>query len=120
MSTKEKILSALGCSLEDLSESRLLDILLDAYQDKKDRIEELESANVQEREKLHTAEENIRRELRQMRMDPLYGVHGDFFFSTGEREFCVQVQGGMISMFERRGGFDFIARPLSRDEWERK
>ena len=41
--TKQKILNALDCALGDLSEGRLLDILLDAYQAKKNEIGRLES-----------------------------------------------------------------------------
>lgn len=121
MSIKEKILSALDCALEDITEDRLIDILLDAYQAKTQQIVKLQGENAAERERLHHDHEMLREEHRRMRMDPLYGADGEYFFSCNGRKFNIKVRGGKIDMFERSSSAscDFVAQRMSMDEWTR-
>ena len=112
MTTKDKILKALDCALDDISEGRLVDILLDAYKAKNRRIEELEAENESERQGLHRDREGIRQELHKMRCDPLYGAGGDYFFVCDGRRYHVRVQ-GRVDMYERRGTVDYAAQSIS-------
>ena len=118
MTTKKKIIAALGCALDDISEERLLDILLDAYAGKKKRIQELERENLAERERLHQDLECIRREQDRMRSDPLYSLGGDYYFFCNGRKMLVQVQGGQIQMCERIGTIDYCAKQVARESWK--
>jgi hypothetical protein len=117
MNTKEKILAALNCALDDIAEDRLLDILLDAYRAKKARIAELEVANEAEREKLQYAHDALHREQIRLRHDPLYGAAGAYYFKVNGRRFGVTVVGSKIEMFERVRGVDFSAQQMSLAEW---
>lgn len=78
MDAKQKLLEALCITFDDLSEARLLDILLDAYKAKKERIVQLEGENAHEREVLQSEREALLAERRRMQTDPTYFVSGDF------------------------------------------
>lgn len=116
MKTKQRLLKALDCSLEDISEDRLVDILLDTFNAKKRRIEELEGDNARERFDIQNERDRMRDELHRMRSDPLYGAGGEYYFMCDGKKFGVVVQ-GRISMFERRGSIDYAAQQLSPREW---
>ena len=119
MAVKEKILGALEMTFEDLSLERLIDILLDAYNGKKKRIEELNAENARERERLHVDIEVMRRERERMRSDPLYLLHGDYFFECNGRRFHVSVQGSHIKMTEQQGKHAYMASQMTWAEWGR-
>lgn len=74
MNKRSRILEALDNVVDDLSEERLLDILLDSYSAKKQRIKELESENARERQDLRDTQEQLREDMRRMRSDPFYGA----------------------------------------------
>ena len=116
MSTKDKILKALDCALDDIGEGRLIDILLDAYKGKQRRIEELEGENERERQDLHAARDKIMYEMDQMRQNPLYGAGGDYFFVCDGRKYHVRVQ-GKVDMCERRGTVDYAAQQIGPGEF---
>lgn len=116
MPHKQKLLDALNITFDDLSEDRLLDILLDAYKAKKQRIAALEVENAQERERLQNDLECVRRERQRMREDPLYCVAGEFFFKGRSCIIGVVVRGGHIQAFERQSGIDYLAAPATCEE----
>lgn len=117
MSYKQKLLEALNITFDDLSESRLLDILLDAYKAKKERIIQLEAENAHERETLRAEREALLSERRRMQTDPTYFISGDFLFRCRDRSFCVTIVSGRVEMFERSQGCDFRAQPMSHENW---
>lgn len=117
MTVKDKILAALGCALDEISETRLIDILLDAYEKKKQRIAVLEGENAHERARLEFEHDKMREEYRRMLNDPLYCAGGEYFFCLDGRRFCFRVQGHHVEMFERRGIHDFAAIQHSAREW---
>lgn len=117
MTTKSKILAALNCTLDDLDEGRLLDILLDAYKRKQETIEALAAENAAERERLDSDLDAIRRERRRMMTDPTYGAEGEYYFYRDGRWFVVRVRGRAIAMFERRDGVDLLAEPVPLEKW---
>ena len=107
---KQKLLAALGITLDDVSEERLLDILLDAYKAKQKQIQQLEGENGHEREMLHAEREKLRDELHRVRSDPLYGASGQFWFLGGlpQVSYCVTIQSGKaVEMYERHGKIDY-------------
>lgn len=117
VNNRSRILEALGDVVDDISEERLLDILIDSYAAKKRRISELEGENAHERQALHDDRERLREEMRRMRSDPLYGAHGTYFFLCNNRKFRFDIYGRHISMFERVDQYDFAAMQLSQEEW---
>ena len=120
MSTKQKIIDALGCALDDISEDRLLDILLDAYEAKKHEIEVLEGANAREREDMYHERERMREEYRCMRSDPLYSPEGVYYFTLDEQRFTVVVRGRKIDLMERNAfGYEKLAMPMKLEDWLR-
>ena len=122
MSTKQKILDALGCALDEISEDRLVDILLDAYKRKEQRIKNLEAENVTERQRLDAEIERCQIARHEMRSNPLYGASGEYFFlGTGWRRLRVQIEGGCrISAFEVVGNVDYVCRQVSQEEYNNK
>ena len=114
---KEKILEALNVTLEDLSECRLIEILIDAYKAKESEVSELKAANNQERVDLALERGQMRQEYHKMRSDPLYGAAGNYCFALDDKKFQVHVQ-GKVELMERRGCFDVRAIPLSQAEFE--
>ena len=118
MSIKQKLIDALDCTIEDINEDRLVDILLDAYKTRGDQITHLEGENAQERERLYAEFESIKREQKRMREDPLYCATGEYFFNCNGHNFGVRVQGYRIDAFERQGNIDFAGREMSLAEWQ--
>lgn len=118
MSIKEELLKALDCALEDISEERLVGILIDAYQAKKTRIADLEGANAADREMWNREMELTRAERYRMHADPLYRMDGDYYFKHNSQAFIVRILGGGINMFVRVNNVDCWARQLSPKEWK--
>jgi hypothetical protein len=119
MSVKSKIVEALGCTLDDISEERLVDILLDSYRTKKQEISRLQVENIREREDMYRERQSLRDEQRRMRSDPLYGPEGYYYFLSDRRKFTVAVQGGRITMSERMKNVDMVAQQVQLVEWLR-
>lgn len=119
MPSKQKILDALDVAIDDLGEDRLIDILLDAYKAKNDRILQLEGENCHERLVLQSERESLREESRRMRSDPLYGPGGHYFFLVNDHKIKVIVQGGRIDVFERLKDIIYPAQIVSPADWER-
>ena len=118
MTIKEKILEALGgCVLDDISESRLIDILVDAHAALRQRIADLEGTNAVEREDLHQSQDRIQEEMHRMRSDPLYCAQGDYYFECNGRKFCVSVHGHRMELFERQRHVDLNGRQMTPKEW---
>lgn len=114
MTTKEKILAALDCALEDLSDDRLLDILLDAYESKKKAIKDAEARWAE----MRFDREQLRADVHRMRTDPLcYTVAGQYHFREGNRKFCVVINGRDLTMYERRGIVDYSMPQITGAEF---
>ncbi len=112
MTNKQKLLDALGCALDEINEDRLIDILVDAYKAKKQRIVELESANCLERQRLHDERNSLLDERRRMREDPTYWVHSRYCFNHNGKGFFVMIDGPRVSLYESLGNADIIAQPV--------
>jgi hypothetical protein len=125
MSAKEKILEVLDCALDDLSEERLLEILLDAYQEKRRTIANLEHECTAVRRQLHDEKERIRDEHARMRNDPLYTATGEYFFYLPRHDdvkrapdkYIVAVKGQQITMRVSRDRYCQLAQQISRAEF---
>ena len=117
MNIKQKILDGLGCTLDEISEERLIDILLDAYQAKERRIKALEGENAREREAMHEEREAMKREHHLMRTDPLYCAPGRYYFAVAGRRFSVDIQGSAIKMLQRDSRIDVLAQRISENEF---
>ena len=120
MTAKTKILEALDIALDDVSEDRLLDILIDAYKSKDQAILRLEGENAREREYIYHEREQMRDEFRRMRSDPLYCREGTYYFAVDKSRFTVLVQGGRVDLMVRSHGHDVIATPMSPEDWLRQ
>jgi hypothetical protein len=121
MNTKQKILDALGCTIEDISKARLIDVLLDAFKVKQAEIEKLRGENGHEREMMHAERELMKRDHQRMRSDPTYcGPIGRYFFVGKDgRKFWGRLQNGRLELFERVKNVDFPACEVANGEWER-
>jgi len=120
---KEKLLSTLDFALDDVSEERLLDILLDAYRARKEEIERLRGENAHEVQKLNDQHEALMRERSELRRNPLYGASGSWFFTANGQYFSVRASGGKIceaSLRVKVKGQDveYAAQELSPAQWE--
>jgi hypothetical protein len=113
MTVKTKILEALNITFDDISEDRLLDILLDAYKSKDQAILRLEGENACERERM-------RGEYHRMRSDPLYCREGAYYFAIEKARFTVLVQSDRVDLMARSHGHDVIATPMSPEDWLRQ
>lgn len=118
MITKQKLLDAMGLTIDCIGEDRLLDILLDAYKAKGEEIARLKGENCHEREVMHAEREQMRAEYSRIRQDPLYFVSGQYYFVARQHRFSVIVNGDRIEAFERVGTIDYAGVALSRKEWE--
>lgn len=119
MNTKKRILEALDCALDDISEERLLDILLDAYHSKKKEIERLQGENSHEREMLHSEREQCLEDRRRMLRDPLYGATAQYYFLVNGHRIGVTVIGSRIDVFERQKNIDFSAQQITFEDFGR-
>jgi hypothetical protein len=120
---KEKLLDTLDFSLDDVSEERLLDILLDAYNGQKKEVERLRSANVGEALRLHEQQNALIRERRELRYNPLYGASGSWFFTANGQYFSVSAAGGKIreaALRVKAKGQDVVyaAQQMTQQQWE--
>lgn len=121
MSTKQKILKAIDCTIDDIGEDRLIDILLDAFKAKKARIAELENQIGAVARELHALEEARREEYRRMRSNPLFGASGEYYFLCRDRKFRVLVRGSDIQLFERSerpAGVDYASIQINHALFE--
>lgn len=118
--TKSKLLEALDLTMDSLSEGRLIDILLDAYNEKKKRIEELKTENAKERDDLRRATDNIMAERHKMRTDPLYCASGQYWFALDNRLLGLYVQGSKLELIEDRAGINYLYQQISPEEARRK
>jgi hypothetical protein len=117
---KNKLLDALDITLEDVSEERLIDLLLDAYKVKERRIEVLEGENAHEREDMHHEREKMREEYRRMRSDPLYWREGGvYYFRDYTKCHTVLIQGGQVRLMERIKDVDIAVPQVKQEEWLR-
>lgn len=120
MSNKQKLLDALGCTIEDVNEDRLVDILLDAYAASQKRISELMAENAQERLHLRADQQALIDDRRRMREDPTCWVQGFYhFLGQGSRRIFVHVDGPRVKVYERAQNIDYLAQPLSPAEFDR-
>jgi hypothetical protein len=118
MSIKKQLLGALDCTLDDLSETRLLDLLLDAYQAQKKEIERLHGVNAREAQRLRDDLECVRRDRERIQRDPLYCAHGEYFFLVNGRRIGVSIQGSHIDLYERGANkINYAGQRLSATEW---
>lgn len=119
-SLKSKLLEALSLSFTDLSEDRLLDILLDDYRAKIKRIDALTAKSDPVQEHLCAYLESIRAENERARFDPLHFLAGEYFFECDGRRLRIHIQHeagcSTIEAFMRVGHIELAARPISREE----
>lgn len=121
MSIRDKILSALTSTLEDLSEERLVDILIDELKSARAEVERRAGENIAEYQRLQQDREHNREEYLKMHREPLYCVKGEFHFATADdRFFCIHVQGTQLGMFERRLNVDYQVPRISHEEWVKR
>ena len=102
---------------------KLLDILLDAYRERKEEIEQLRSANAREAQRLHDGHEALMRERQELRYNPLYGANGRWFFTANGQYFSVSITGGQIreaTLRVKAKGQDveYAAQPMTPEQWE--
>jgi hypothetical protein len=122
MTIKQKILAALDCDLESLTESRLLDILLDAYASKQKRIDDLERENSAERQSLRDQHELLDRVQRGIRTDPLYLSVGQYFFVLpNQQKVRVSVSGGQnIMLMVDSAGDCYLCPQITSEEYHKR
>lgn len=117
MNTKQKILAALDYALDETSEARLLDILLDAYKSKKDEIQRLRTENQQTRQDLYNEREAMADERHKMRTDPLYSATGQYLFLVNHHKIAVTVRGARISISEKVCQVNYEGQQLPPEMW---
>lgn len=117
MGIKEKIIAAMGVTIEDISEEAMIGILLDVYKGQKRIIQALRAENAQEREDLHNQFESIKRDRHEMRSNPLFGATGEFYFLANQKRIGIVCRSGQIvEVYIREKGIDFAAQSISPNE----
>lgn len=121
MTVRDKILEALG-DIDNISDERLCDLLLDAFNAQRKQIERLGVENSAERIALHNEREQLRQEMHKMRSDPLYGAAGQYFFNVNRRYFHVTIEGTHIHMCESMKQassvwVDYLGYQMTREAW---
>jgi hypothetical protein len=121
MNVKEKILEVLDCALDDLSEERLLEILLDAYKAKKQRISDLENQHAGIQLAQQRDHESVMEERRRMRNDPTYAMAGEYFFiqhrGVQYNKFIVRIAANFVELLERNPTYDMMISQVPREEF---
>lgn len=95
---KDKLLSAIGdINLSDVAESTLVDILVAKIKALESEVSNLHGANAHERLILDSQRDNLHRDMKELRRNPLFGAHGMYYFidSNGVK-FDVHAIGGKI------------------------
>ena len=115
---QQKLLKALDLTLDDLSEERLIDVLLDNYKFKAEQVETLANENLHEREQIQGERDAMRKEHHDMRCNPLYGPTGEYFFACEGHRYRLIVEGGRrLQLFKKQPGAEYVARSISREEF---
>lgn len=118
MTIKQKLLSVLDVCIADINEETLLQILLDLYEQRKKRIQELESENAQERQSLHDERESMHRELDRARRDPLYFNNArNYYFINGNEKIIIQANSGKLQVLKRQGLYDSLYNEVSEKDF---
>lgn len=124
MSIKERLIAAIGdTSWDDLPEAALVELVLEQLKRTKAALFEAQAAVIKEGRRAHELEESYRKEMRSLRTNPLFAIHGDFYFVDASGDiasiYVVLIEGGRISIVKRVGRIDYQMRQLSRQEYER-
>ncbi len=116
MSIKDKIIATLDTTFEDMSEERLIDILLDELTAKKKQIIKLERENKtkeKEREK-----ERIRLNGESMTAKAINSI-GDYYRVCNGHYFCIRVRPShKVDIFEKTSLGMIVGHILSGNEFE--
>ena len=98
MSIKSKLLEAVGTvDIADIGNEALVDILVSKICALEKTIQQLHGENAAERERLYREIEAAKRDRNEMRSNPLYGAHGEFYFlGLDDRRYQLIMQGGQI------------------------
>lgn len=120
MNIKKKLLEAVGeVDVSDIGTEALVDILTSRIKAQDKKIQELHGENAAERERLYREIEAINEERKRMRQDPLYFLHGEYFFRGNTGIIRIHVHGFKIEAIERKGkaNVDYLLEQVTRAEY---
>jgi hypothetical protein len=126
MTLREKLLGAVDSEAfrENVSDSVLLDIVLDQLAATKRTLHEAQSALIKEGMAADEARRNAHAEISRARNDPARFMHGDYYFTVSSYcnspIFIVSIGGGSISLFRREGRIDYNMQQMSREEYAKR
>ena len=120
MSIKGKLLEAVGeVDVSDIGTEALVDILTSRIKAQDKKIQELHGENARERQRLHDEIERNIAERKRMQNDPLYCLHGEYFFRGNTGIIRVHVHGFKMEVIERKGkaNIDYLLEQVTPAEY---
>lgn len=120
MSIKEKLLSAIGdLPYEEMSNERLVDILVDKLKSQQEEIKRLNNANNIEKLKLHDDRDLVHSEIRELRCNPnKFLSFTDYYIGKRGLKIICTFHGGSLSVCEVEKKILFAAKRVSAEEFE--
>jgi len=115
MTIKDTLLQILSdTTIDEQSTERLLDLLADKLAKQQEEIKRLRAENSAEYQRLQDEREIVRRELHELRTNPLktwIASTMDFFFRDRDTKFIVHINFGSVELIKKQGETHF---PLQR------
>lgn len=120
MAFKDKLLEVIGTTdLDDLSETRLLDIIKDKLAAQKEQIERLKIANNGERIMLHRERERLNEEHRELRNNPNIFMASQHYFIDVKERFVLRIIRGKPELARKaKNGTLWIVREVTPAEFD--
>lgn len=116
VSTRSRILAALDVTLDDISEHRLVDILLDSYRTKVKEVAALRQENAVERESIESVRQQFIKEMREARSNPFYCTNSaELTFIDNSDCFVLRAFSGKVQLFKRKDGVDYVLKQISSE-----
>lgn len=120
MSIKEKLLSAINdLPYEEISNERLVDILVDKLKSQREEIKKLENANLSERRILSAETERIMNEYKELNRNPnKFLSFTEYFIGKRGLKIICSFHNGYLSVSEVEKAISFAAKRVSPEEFQ--
>jgi hypothetical protein len=121
VSIKDRLLEALNdTGWNDLSTAALVEALADRLQQAKAELFEAQQAIFKEAQRAHEMQEDLTRQIHELRTSPLAAASGDFYFDGGRSGvFLVSVHEGRATLHQRVGRIDYPLPQIDRHSFVR-
>jgi len=122
VSIRDRLLEALNDTCwHDLTDAGLVEALIARLQQAEADAVEARSAASKEAHRAHEMQEDLIRQIRELRTNPLAAVSRDFYFDDCKSGvFVVSVHAGRVTLMQRKGRIDYAMQQIDAETYARR